>query len=195
MSWRIPVLPKLTSAAARALACLALTVGLLAAGVSHAQTDDPRYRSAGPFYNPHTKSYFEVRRDRSSPNWAQAKNLAASHVYKGAHGRLAIVSDAQTMAWIDKTFPARDELWIGLTFWCKSRRMLWTNGEEHPYGGYSNWNPQRWYRNDGINCNATDRISYMPVSLRADHGRYYWQATGTIKRFAGYIVEYPTGTE
>jgi hypothetical protein len=181
--------------AGRALACLVLTAAIFAAGAARAETEDPRYRTDGPYYNPHTKSYFEIRRDRRNPNWDQAKGIASTHVYKGARGRLGVIRDAQTMAWIDKTFPVRGEVWIGLSFWCKSRRLLWTTGEEHPLTAYSNWNRGRWYRNDGINCNVTDRVTYMPVALRADHGRYYWQANGTIKRFNGYLVEYPTGTE
>jgi hypothetical protein len=184
---RTPRLLRILAASA-ALAFSAL------AGYS-ANAEDPRHRSVGPFYNPYTKSYFEVRRDNTQLYWANAKKLAASRTHKGAHGRLAVINDAQTMEWINKTFQARDELWIGLTYWCKSRRMVWSSGEEHPHKAYSNWSPRRWYRTDGINCNDTDRLQYMPVSLKADNGRYYWQATGSAKGFIGYIVEYPTGKE
>ena len=62
---------------------------MLAIGLMLPVTAEAQYNS--PVYNPHTKSYFELRKDNQRGYWVDANSKAQSLSHKGARGRLAVV--------------------------------------------------------------------------------------------------------
>lgn len=150
-------------------------------------------KAIGPVYNPHTKSYFEVRIDLPSPpNWATAERTARTKSYKGARGRLAIVKDVDTHSFLQANFTIAEEAWIGLRFFCSFRKLVWVTGDEHPLSAFKMW-AKPWHRTN-ITCTTT-KIQYMPVNYLPQSKGFRWQASGPAKFFVSYFVEYPTGKE
>ena len=146
----------------------------------------------GPFLDPKTNSYFELRNDlsRSRSGWWAAKTAASSKYYKGRKGRLAVVKDLETLEFIRERFRLNSGTWIGLIFYCKFRKAVWVTGEVQPSGASGMWAPQ-WFRNRTIRC-RNQNISKMPVYLTSQRkGEVFWQASGPAKAFLGYFVEYP----
>ncbi len=149
----------------------------------------------GPFLDPHTNSYFELRvdngRNHKKPHWKTAYSRAARLSYQGRRGRLAIVNDTKTLEFIRKKFEFREEAWIGLRFYCKVRKLIWVNGQPEPLHNRRLWHAQ-WYRNPLIKCGKLTTGHYMPVYLTSEaSGQAYWQASGPSKFFVSYLVEYP----
>lgn len=150
-----------------------------------------------PVYFPHTKSYFELAKAKKGQSvrgseapeiqWGRAQALAESRRFKGATGRLAIVKDAETQAFLMKTFrPERPSI-IGLRYYCAYNRMLWANGEEHPREGFSNWgSPWRV----GYACQGPNSVAVVFIEP-AKNGQ--WLAHDQQKEFYTYFVEFPTG--
>lgn len=103
-------------------------------------------KTVGPFYNPHTKSYFALVElgTMSGKSWDRAAQLASTRSYKGVHGRLAVVDDVQTHMWLQEKFKAEmdKDAWIGLRYFCNARKLMWVDGEimdESPPGV---WHPR-----------------------------------------------------
>jgi hypothetical protein len=145
----------------------------------------------GPYYNPQTKSYFELRRiPGGNSRWRNAKKAAEQRTYKGVEGRLAIVDDVETPEFLLR-LPLKRETWIGLRLDCSHRELIWVDGSKLAADGFSAWNPVQWYRNSRIRCENTD-INYMGVYYRSRE-QFQWQAAGELKAFDTFLVEYPTG--
>ena len=152
-----------------------------------------------PIYDPNTKSYFELRNDNRSGYWEDAHRLAASKVYRGVRGRLAVVNSAAVHSFLRRTFKlASDQpTWIGLRYWCKYRKLQWVTGRLHVRGEYSNWN-RPWYNHPETVCGkgaTTLEKGYMPVFYSPTERGFRWKAAGAGKGFIHYFVEYPTGQE
>jgi len=154
----------------------------------------PKGRTAyeqGPFYDPRTGSYFELRLNRvRNLYWRIARKEAASVTYKGRRGRLAVVKDQETLDFIREHFRINGATWIGLQFYCKYRKLMWVTGELQPLGGTTMWAP-RWYRNPENRC-VTSNMAAMPVYLTPEaDGPVLWQASSRNKTFRSFLVEYP----
>jgi hypothetical protein len=150
-------------------------------------------KALAPVYNPHTKSYFELRTDLPKPpQWRTAEAVARSKTFKGTRGRLAIVKDLETHTFLQANFTIHEEAWIGLRFYCSFRKLLWVTGDEHPLKSFKMW-AKPWHRSK-ITC-TTENIQYMPVHYLPQHKGFRWQASGPEKYFVSYFVEYPTGKE
>lgn len=146
-----------------------------------------------PVYNPHTKSYFELRVDLPKPpTWQTAARYARTKKFKGVRGRLAQIKDLKTHSFLQANFEIREEAWIGLRYYCSFRKLVWTDGEEHPRRGFKMW-AKRWHRTN-IRCGAAS-IPYMPLYYLPFNKGFRWQASGPEKYFVSYFVEYPTGKE
>lgn len=145
----------------------------------------------GPFLDPRTGSYFELRINRVNHGyWGYAKKQASSRSYKGRRGRLAVIKDAETLEFLREHFRVNRPTWIGLMFYCKYRKLMWVTGEIQPLHVPGLWAP-RWYRNPQIRC-TTERISSMPVFLTPEeHGPVFLQASGPSKSFHSFMIEYP----
>ena len=143
----------------------------------------------GPFLDPRTGSYFELRVSKRVHNyWHLAVNDAASLTYKGRQGRLAVIKDPETLDFIRENFRFNEETWIGLRFYCKFRKLVSVTGETHPLRNQM-WAPS-WHR--GENCRTQSQWAYMPILLSMDgRSEAAWQATGPSKVFKSYLVEYP----
>ncbi len=146
-----------------------------------------------PIYNPHTKSYFELRVDLPMPpNWSTANKYARTRIFKGVRGRLAVVKDIETHSFLKANFEAKEEVWIGLRFFCSVRKLVWVNGEVHPRNAFKVW-AKKWYRTK-YKC-STNNFKWMPVYYLPTAKGFRWQAPGPQKYYASYLVEYQTGGE
>ena len=159
------------------------------------RADDP------PIYNPATKSYFQLLNLKTpSKTWRNAKEAAASLIYRGARGRLAVVDRPETHQFVLENFDFRGPSWIGLRYWCRFRMLEWSG--QRPYAPtdpdrFHVWHPQ-WYRHEDTKCssNSPSKDNYMPVYYQPmGEGSAIWQASGHAKGFNFYLVEFPTGEE
>lgn len=156
-----------------------------------------------PAYNPHTKSYFvlvKVEANDTDSNiggseygnfWSTAEEHAQEHVFKGVHGRLAVVRDLDTTIWVETTLRPPDEVWFGLRYLCKKRQLQWTDGSYFRSGEFQLW-PVHWWQSEGTVC-ADPNQQELPVELYKDATGVHWAVRGKFKTFSYYIVEYPTG--
>ena len=151
----------------------------------------------GPVYNPHTKSYFELRGCTSGTCgflWSEGDIVARSNVYNGVRGRMAIVRDQETHDFIDQHFKIQGIVWIGLRFICSARKLLWVDGEIHKLSAFKVWhNP--WYRSEAQRCSSRPSQQYMSIHYTTEGGHLQWQAAGFDKLGNGVLIEYPTGKE
>lgn len=150
-------------------------------------------KPAKPVYNPHTKSWFELRVDLPTPsNWRSAVKYSRRHTFKGVRGRLAIVKDLETHSFLRANFDVLGSTWIGLRYFCSFRKLVWADGTEHSRKAFKMW-AKKWYRTD-VRC-GKQRIQYMPIYYLPTRFGFKWQASGPEKYFVSYFVEYPTGAE
>lgn len=176
---------------------LVLAAGLLTAtGPASAQAYNEMANEKnviqGPIFNPATNSYFEVRLEWDAgevSRWVDMNRRAVAKSYKGVRGRLGVVRDRDTLEFIQKNFKITHETWIGLRYFCKHRKMLWTTGEIEPIENRALSAPQ-WLRATEGSCQTTG-VQFMPVYLKMFGGNLRWQATGDSKHFHSYLVEYP----
>jgi hypothetical protein len=158
-----------------------------------------------PIYNPETKSYFEyyfpspnlLYDPRMQVEWDTADKMAASRVFHGVRGRLAVVKTAQTNKFIVDNFKPEDGTWIGLRYNCELRALRWTTGEFWPLDAYQNWGPV-WNRDGGspravVRAGCSSSRPWHGVHYWGPEGEFKWNANGTAKGFGWMIVEYPTG--
>lgn len=146
-----------------------------------------------PIYNPATKSYFALVEKPSYlkyMQWGVARDEASKKRYQGVRGRLAVINSQETHDFLRHHFRLSSETWIGLTYWCKFRKLQWVNGELHPRNEFEVWE-RPWYRNQHITC-GNQRMAYMGVYYLPE---FVWQASGIAKSFNYYFIEYPTGHE
>lgn len=150
-----------------------------------------------PFYNPETKSYFELvelppgRMDSTEFLWSTAMRYAASRVYKGAKGRLAIVKSQATHDFIAEHLQPDYPTWIGLRYMCETHTLVWSDGSNHPASGFKRWAPN--WRSDKYFCDGGK--GYGPIYYGPVNGVLYWHAVGQNKGFRPALIEYPTGQE
>jgi hypothetical protein len=158
-------------------------------------------KMTGPVYNPATRSYFAlVDTYPEGFVWERARRLATTHVFKGVHGRLAIVPDRQTDAFLVKTFSSHLEhpAVIGLRYWCRNRKLQWIDGRTQPNRNFGIWHVP-WNRTPQDSCGMLPNDSYMGVHYEAPRssmtGIMSLRAVGPAKGFNALIVEFPTGGE
>lgn len=148
-----------------------------------------------PTYNPHTKSYFELRRvpnpAMQGTRWEEAANRATKLTYKGVNGRLAIVRDLQTHEFLLK-FPIPKQTWIGLRLDCSTRELKWVDGSTLEKDGFNAWTLGQWYLTDGITCSEQKNMPHMGVFYDSKE-KFRWKAAGRKKAFDFFLIEYPTG--
>lgn len=152
--------------------------------------------SAGPYYNPISKSYFELVRMQTGSGHARWRNVNASaqkRFFKNVQGHLATVKDLATHQFILRHFISPEPFWIGLQYFCNSGALKWVDGTDASQSKFSAW-ATKWARRNDITC-STQRIEYMPISYTAKTPTksLRWQATGPEKGYVYYLVEYPTG--
>lgn len=153
----------------------------------------------GPVLDPKTGSYFELKDDNRRPRqtgwpgatWEEARKRAAQSIYQGRRGRLAVIRDEQTLRFIRDNFQILEEVWIGLAFYCRARRLLWTNGEMELLEKSQHMWDRHWSRDMNLTCRHQPQWVMMPVYLTTTSSGVKWQATGPAKHFMSYIVEYP----
>lgn len=196
----------------RVLAACAGLIAVLAAADAAAQSpgkDIPTERNVKaltePILFPGNGSYFQLIDDRRlAPNgltWQNARNFAAARTdVPGRRSRLAIIDDADLYAWILQTFDLRSlsyggTTWIGFRHWCAFRKVTDSEGKDYPSGAFAAWD-EPWYRDDGVRCETlgATAIPYMGVYI-AGTTTQRWQATGYLKVFPFYLVEYPPPEE
>lgn len=180
---------------------LLLIVALTLPSAPLAAADQPVPRV--PFYNPASKSYFQLFDDNVYPgNWDAARARAASKAYRGVRGRLAVVDSRETHEFLVRTFrldQRQDATWIGLRYWCSARLLQWEDAL--PFApseptAFRLWHAD-WSRSEGDACShaRSKKVNFAPVYYRTVGGVTRWQAVGAAKWFNHYLVEYPTGGE
>lgn len=152
--------------------------------------------SAGPYYNPATKSYFELFKmlDRTSHTnrWVDAKIKAETKSFKGTQGRLAIVNNLATHQFFTRQFRG-EFIWIGLQYFCKTKSLIWVDGSNHDENTqFSVWDSQ-WASG---NTRCAD-MGHMGVYYSSDNMNFSprWRAVGPHIDLDMFLVEYPTGEE
>ena len=181
---------------------------VLASTLAHAE---PTYNK--PFYNPETKSYFELyspeaddpnrkRSVRTSGHIAfpDAMAMASKRSYKGARGRLAIVKSLTTHEFLAKHLSPAGSAWIGLRYYCRFNKLMWVNGEIFENGkDFAPWSPRGWRLQGGSPRSTKEstcpsgRAGALPVHYWGMEDGFSWNANGYAKGFNAMIIEYPTG--
>jgi len=148
--------------------------------------------SAGPYYNPASKSYFELFKSTTGSTWSEIEKMAQENVFKDTQGQLATIKNLETHQFILKNFRAPTAFWIGLQYTCASGTLMWIDGTMVAKTDFTAWSPQ-WARTH-VRC---ANRGYMPVSYTKNtkYTTPKWQATGPGKGFLYYLVEYPTNGE
>ncbi|PCJ44709.1 MAG: hypothetical protein COA81_00075 [Alphaproteobacteria bacterium] len=151
--------------------------------------------SAGPYYNPASKSYFELFRMQKKPGlqtrWFGAKALAEKQYFKDTRGRLAIIKDLDTHQFLLQNFSAKN-YWIGLQYFCNTQTLKWVDGTNATRSKFTAWDTE--WSNTYIRCG---NMGYMPVhyTTATTTKALRWRASGPNKGYALFLVEYPTGRE
>ena len=152
-----------------------------------------------PVYHAPSKRYFElikVTRAESKSyipefNWEEADIAARSRVYKGARGRLAAIDSQELHNFIFETLQPDQWTFIGLRYFCKVRKLLWSNGKTLERGQFQAWAPE-WDQSSGAGCvKGGGEADWMPVAYSPSNNGFRWVAKGAKKKYYAYIVEYP----
>ena len=177
----------------------------------------PAYNT--PFYNPETKSYFELYSpDANDPSNTQVKTfgqigqkkalkIASGRFFKGVRGRLAVVKTQATHEFLAKHLRPEGSAWIGLRYFCFYKKLMWVTGEIHnPGKDFAKWGPRYWNAQGGSpqgtqrsqcigGSNPTRRAKSeaLPVHYWGMEHGFFWNANGFAKKFNAMIIEYPTG--
>jgi hypothetical protein len=159
----------------------------------------PRSTKGAPVYFPHTRSYYELIEIgtgfsvRGAPDitWEKAQHWAAGKSYKGIRGRLAVVKDVETTNFLRDTFKPSQPTWIGMRYYCRLNRLIWTDGSEYSFTGYKNW-AQEWGRS--LVCqNSASTSEFGGVYFSPVGDGFRWKANGQSKEYGYLFVEYPVG--
>lgn len=172
-----------------------------------------------PVYNPPSKSYFELYTPGKDLkdiedglgiyglSWGVAKGLAQRQVFKGVHGRLAVVDTEQIHEFLKQTFHPTIAVWIGLRYWCQFKKLQWVTGRLfNRKKDFSAWGAMwdqnavhNYYRLKGqsnpADCSAMHAglVNYLGVHYWPMDEGFVWNANGHDKHFAALFVEFPTG--
>jgi hypothetical protein len=163
--------------------CATLATGAILPGIGQSK---PLYNT--PVYDPASKSYFEMVYLEKSVNWKKANELAQQRVFKNTKGRLAVISDAETHSFLMRTFQPKENVFTGLRYSCKARKLYWTNGQEMKKSDFHAWAPQ-WDQSAGVGCQEGD----MPVVYTSAAEGFRWVGKGAYKLYFAFFIEYPTG--
>lgn len=157
-----------------------------------------------PVYNPQTRSYFELVPVSAAEGdggiagvlpgmyWSSAQAAAERRVFKGVHGRLAVVRDLQTTEWVEATFQPPSEIWIGLRYLCNIRQLQWSDGTYFKRGDWQIWD-RHWYQGIGGTFCRSQEADWAGVTLDRNGLGVHWVSWGFAKTFENYLVEFPTG--
>ncbi len=178
--------------------CLLLILSQTSFSVAEVRRKTPSIDggSAGPYYNPASKSYFELilmPNVYGTQRWRHAKANAQKKIFKNTQGRLAIIKNLATHQFILRNFKSKN-YWIGLQYFCNSKTLKWVDGSGVSGSDFTAW-ASKWFR---LNDTCSSSRGYMPVSYSTNewtNGITRWLATGPEKGFGMYLVEYPTGGE
>ena len=152
------------------------------------------FQTAGPYYNPASKSYYELIRVTGMikrPDWENVKIEAEKRFVKDTQGRLATIKNLETHQFIMKNFKGGN-FFIGLQYFCSSRTLKWVDGLDAAATGFPAWD-SKW-SNTHI---RTAGEAFMPFHDPIDNATrtLRWRASGPRKFYELYLVEYPTGKE
>lgn len=159
----------------------------------------PRSTTNAPVYFPHTRSYYELVEIgfgysvRGAPDitWEKAQQWAGTKTYKGVRGRLAVVRDAETTGFLRDTFKPSQPTWIGMRYYCRLNRLIWTDGSEYSFTGYRNW-AKEWGRS--LVCqNSSSTSEFGGVYFSPVRDGFRWKANGQSKEYGYLFIEYPVG--
>jgi hypothetical protein len=149
-----------------------------------------------PVYDPEAKRYFAFMRAVSEPPymamWESVEKQAASQLFKGVKGRLAIVDSIEVHDFLLRNFRPNQYqyVWIGLRYFCKAKKLEWSDGRVMQPGSFQMWD-KPWYR-DAYTCSDRNNpIEYAPVAYTPE--MHAWIASGRHKAYDWYFVEWPTG--
>lgn len=189
---------------------LAALISPFASGGVSAQTlyDTPVYFAPNDTYYElvHIPTAYKGQFGRDETGWPQVRKLAASRVYKGRHGRLAIVKSKAVNDFLRDTFKPDMPAWIGLRFFCKYRKFVWVDGEVLKPGDYRNfgvvWNREAMGDVGRSKCSSVpgwQPVHYWPAINRGGWGSeahmerfgFHWNANGFGKHWRLFFVEYP----
>lgn len=156
-----------------------------------------------PMYNPQTRSYFELVPVNAAEGdsdiagslpgmyWSTAEAAAEKRVFKGAHGRLAVMRDLATTEWIEANFHPPPTIWIGLRYLCTVHQLQWSDGTYFKPGEWQIWD-RHWFQGvGGAFCH--EQRPWAGVTLSADGFGVHWVSWGAFKTFENFLVEFPTG--
>jgi hypothetical protein len=174
---------------------------MIVLGAQQAAGFEPK--QSKPFYNPASKSYFQLFDDNIHPgHWQAARERATQKVFKGVHGRLAVIDSQETHNFVMQHFGLtwRDaSVWIGLRYWCSVRMLQWEGSRPFPPsepGAFSLWHTP-WSRlgDDACLSGESRKAGFSPVYYRNIAGVVRWQAVAAAKYFDLYLVEFVTDGE
>ena len=154
-------------------------------------------------YHPASKRSFElvkVSRAESKSyipefNWQEADAAARVRVHKGAKGRLAVVDSPEIHSFLLENFQPDNYTFIGLRYFCKLRKLMWSSGKSLDRGQFQAWHAN-WDQSDGAGCvKGGGEADWMPVAYTPVGEGFRWIAKGARKKYYAYIVEYPDAAE
>lgn len=146
-------------------------------------------------FDPQSKSWFLLHTAPEAVSWLDARRMAREMERKGVHGRLALVKDAETHLFLEKTFELEHEAWIGLRYWCRLHKARWTDNEDLDQGRFNVWaNP--WYFEKTGHCGSSRGYEagvFMPVYYLTHDNGFRWRAAGLQVGVRSFFIEFPTG--
>lgn len=189
---------------------LAAMVSIFVSGSVFAQTlyDTPVYFAPNDTYYElvNLANEYNGKFPKNVTGWPQVRKLAASRVYKGRRGRLAVVKSKAVNDFLRDTFKPDMPAWIGLRYFCKYRKFVWVTGEVLKRGDYRNfgniWNREGMGgvgRSGCLPVPGWQPVHYWPVINRGGRGSeghmerfgFHWNANGFGKHWRLFFVEYP----
>ncbi len=153
-------------------------------------------------YDPHSKSYFEMKSGLMVGRYQDAHTYAKSQSYKGTAGRLAIIKSKETQLFINRIFRPSTETWIGLRLTCRPRSLVWNTGEViNRETDYTNWGLQWHYPDKFIPCSGGRGASggnaynglFAGIALIPYRGVIRWWAVAPGHGMNRALIEYPAG--
>lgn len=147
------------------------------------------FAHAGVVFDPASGSYFELVEIPQGGRvvWLHARQAAEQRFHKGIRGRLAVIKNQETHKFIRDNLNIHGRVWIGLRYFCSSRKVVWITGETLATDSdFQPWH-RRWARTH-IRCAG---LGYMPIYYTDENASLAWQASGPGKGFELYLVEYP----
>jgi hypothetical protein len=172
------------------------------ASIDSAQAETSEYSFDTPVYDSANGSYYQVVTfpGDGEGDWDEAHMAIEGMTYKGRTARLGVIKDSATNLFIAKNFASKinHEIWIGLSYRCASRQLVWDDGTVSKPGDYSQW-ARQWYRTLNETCawkidhaGPKEMIdAYMPVYYTKFSKGFSWRATGEAKVYSYILVEYP----